>query len=900
MGWRRYFRRVRWDRDRREEIESYIQIETDDNIARGMPEEEARLAARRKFGNATRVREEIYRMNTVAFIDTFVRDMRYALRALRQNRAFTAAALLTLALGIGANTAVFSVVNSVLLRPLPYPHSEELVAVRHVAPGAAGLSVASGDLGVSPPMYFTYAEQNRTFQALGVWAVSTQTVTGLAEPEQARVAAISNGVLEALSVQPVLGRWIGPSDQAPAAPQTVMLSYGYWQRHFGGDRSLIGRSIRLDSLPREAVGVMPQGFKIVNADPDLIAPFAFDRGRVRLPGYPYECIGRLKPGVTIPQADADIARMVPVWIHSWPAPPGALLKTWETAWRITPALQPLKQDVVGNVGEILWVVMGAIARVMLIACANVANLLLVRAEARRQELAIRAALGAGWRQIAGELLTESVLLGLMGGILGAALAYEGLRFLVALGPANLPRLNEISLDGRTLAFTFALSILSGLLFGSLPAFKYAGGRIALGGRTLTVSRDRQRTRNALVVAQVALALVLLIGSGLMTRTFYALHNVDPGFTHPEQLQTMRLYIPTSLVREPEQVTRLQNDILDNLAAIPGVISAGFASAMPMEGIPDSRISHGPPTADAIYAEDKTYDPAQIPPLRLIKRVSPGFFRTAGARIVAGRKLTWNEVYGHRRVVVVSENLARELWGAPAAALGKRIREFPGMPWVEVIGVVQDIRENGVHEKAPAIVYWPSMFEMSSPASRSALCTVTFVIRSDRTGGDVFLKQIRQAVRSVNSNLAVASVRTMREIYDRSLARTSFTLVMLAIAGGMALALGIVGICGVLSYAVSQRRREIGVRLALGAQQGELLHMFVRHGLVLASAGVTIGLIAAVGLTRMLASLLFGIGPFDPLAFASAAAVSVLAGGLASFLPARRATAVDPVEVLKAE
>jgi predicted permease len=893
MGLRRFIRRAKWDRERLAEIESYVQIETDENLARGMRHAEAHAAARRKFGNSTLIREEIYSMNTVTFLDTLARDVRHEMRMLRRNPMFTSVALLTLGIGIGANTAVFSVVNSVLFEPLPYPKAEELVAIRQTAPGAAGLTSFSDGLPLSASMYFTYSDHNRTFQSMGVWVSDRANVTGLAEPEQVRVVGITDGVLQALDVSPVIGRWLSRADQIPNGPENVMLSYGYWQRRFGGARSVIGRTIRVDSRPRQIVGVMPRGFRLVNADFDLIGPLAFDRGKVILAGFGFQGIARVKPGVTTAQANADVARMLPIWMDSWSNGPGTDSHFYNV-WKITPAIRTLKQQVIGNVGDVLWVVMVTIGMVMLIACANVANLLLVRAETRQQELAIRAALGAGRGRIVRELLLESVLLGLIGGALGVGLAYGGLRLLVAIGPANLPRLEEISLDTRALGFTLILSLLSGLLFGLIPALKYAGLRISIAirsaGRTASMSRERHHSRNFLVVAQVAMALVLLVSAGLMIRTFQALRTVEPGFTHAEHLQTMRISIPDSLVAQPERVTRIQNAIADKLAALPGVTAAAFASEMPMEGF-DSRW-------DNIFAEDKAYR-GEVAPMRTFKSVSPGFFHTAGTRIVAGRELTWTEVYGLRPVGLVSENLARELWGTPSAALGKRFRQFAGMPWYEVIGVVQDVYEKGVHEKPPAIVYWPSMV-VYGPHYFDAVRTMTFVLRSDRAGTEGLLNEIRQAVWSVNSSLPLASVRTMQEIYDQSLARTSFTLVMLGIAGSMALVLGVIGIYGVMSYAVSQRRREMGIRLALGAQQSALRGMFIRSGLTLAGIGVAIGLAAAVALMRLMKSLLFGISPLDPVTYVAVPLILVTAAVLASYLPARRAAAVDPVEALRTE
>jgi predicted permease len=668
----------------------------------------------------------------------------------------------------------------------------------------------------------------------------------------------------------------------------------------GGDRSVIGRNLTVNSLPRQIVGVMPAGFRVINAESDLILPLAFDRGRVMLAGFGFNGIGRLKPGITIAQANADLAHLLPIWMDTWSNGPNSNGR-WYENWRIRPTLRPLKQQVVGNVGDVLWVVMGTIALVMLIACANVTNLLLVRAEARQHELALRAALGAGVSRIVRSLLVESLILGLVGGVIGVGVAYAGLRLLVAIGPANLPRLNEIAMDGRTFGFTLALSVLSGLFLGLIPALKYAGPRISAAlqsaGRTVSVSRERHRVRNILVVAQVALALVLLVSAGLMIRTAQALRTVEPGFTGAEHLQTLRISIPLSLIPDPQLVIRTQNDLADKLRAIPGVTSVGFASEAPME--------MAAPNWDNVFPEGKTY-PDHVAPLRRFEDVSPGFLRSTGTRLVAGRELTWTDIYDLRPVVMISENLAREFWGTPSAAIGKRLREFQGMPWEvpwnEVIGVVQDVRQNGIHEKPPEIVYWPVLTRnfFVPEGSLRVIRAVTFVIRSERAGTEGFLTQVRQAVWSENASLPLASVRTMREIYDESLATTSFTLVMLSIAGVMAMMLGVIGIYGVISYAVSQRRREIGIRVALGAEPGALRRLFVRYGLALASAGTAIGLAAAAGLTQLMKSVLFGISPVDPITYMSVPLVLVAAAVLASYLPARRASAVDPVETLRAE
>ena len=676
-----------------------------------------------------------------------------------------------------------------------------------------------------------------------------------------------------------------------------MLGYGYWQRRFGGDPSVVGRTISVNSQPRVIAGVMPRGFKVgnLNYDFDLLVPLAFDPVNERLAGFSSHGIGRLRPGVTIPQANADVARLLNVWMDSWTNGPGSHPK-WYLRWKIAPALEPLKQTVVGSIQAVLWVVMATICVVMLIACTNVANLLLVRADARQQELAVRSALGAGRWRIARELLLESVTLGLLGGAAGVAVAYAGLRLLTTIGPVDLPRLSEISLDGRSIAFTLILSVLSGLFFGAIPVLRYLPSQQStplLGAmRTSSVSRERQRGRNLLVVAQVAMALVLLISAALMIRTFLAMRNVDPGFSDPKSLQVMRLTIPETLVRNSMPVVRIQNSVLEKLAAIPGVSSTGFAASVPMSG--------AEPSWDEILIEGKTYD-GDNPPMRLYYYVSPDYFHTAGTRFIAGRDFTWAEIYNVRPIGIVSESLARELWGSPQAAIGKHFHEFPSQPWYEVVGVVQDVRENGVDQVSPATVYWPSLMPDGAAADKlGAWRNVYFAMRTNRAGTQTFINEMQQAVWSVNSDLPVADISTMQDIYADSMARTSFTLVMLAIAGSMALALGIIGIYGVISYTVSQRTREIGIRLALGAQKSELKWMFVRSALALTGIGIAIGVCSAASLMQLMKSLLFGTSPLDPATYLAVLLVLAASAAVASYLPARRAAAIDPVEALRAE
>src|SRR6266853_1133473 len=505
----------------------------------------------------------------------FKNQLRQVLRRLGRAPMFTVITLITLAAGVGANTVVFSVLEGVLLKPLPYPHSEELVGVWHTAPG-----INIPELNMSPSNYCIYREQGRTFQDIGMYQGDSVSVTGIGEPEQVASLNVTEATLSLLGVQPIVGRLFRHEDDVAGAPQTVVLSYGYWRRKFAGAARAVGQTLVVDGKARQIIGVLPNGFHFLDhEDPALIAPFQWDRNKTHLGNFSYEALARLKPGTTLQQANADVARMLPIVMSSFPAPPGFSIKLFEDA-KIGPNVRPLKRDVVGDVGSVLWVLMGSIGMVLLIACANVANLLLVRMEGRRQELALRSALGASWGRVAGELLLESLILGLLGSVVGLALAYGALRVLVAMAPAGLPRISEVGLNGPVLLFTLLIALVASLLFGSVPILKYAGARLTTGiregGRGLSQSKEQHRARNTLVVVQVALALVLLICSGLMIRTF-----------------------------------------------------------------------------------------------RALTKVNPGFLKTLGTPLVAGREITWTDTYNKIPAAMISESLAREYWGEPSNALGKR-------------------------------------------------------------------------------------------------------------------------------------------------------------------------------------------------------------------------------------
>jgi predicted permease len=524
--------------------------------------------------------------------------------------------------------------------------------------------------------------------------------------------------------------------------------------------------------------------------------------------------------------------------------------------------------------------------------------LLVRADSRQQELAVRAALGAGRGRIARELLVESLVLAGIGGAAGVAVALGGLRLLSAIGPANLPRLSEISLSLGSLCFTAGLAIFSGLFFGSIVSLKYsktgAGAALRGSGRTASAGRERHRSQNTLVVAQVAMALVLLVCAGLMIRSFIVLLHTRPGFSGPDHLQTMQVGVLKSVASDAVAVTRIQNEIADKLAQLPGVTSVGYAAAVPLAG--------EEPNWNSIFVQGRdAWGAKSVLPMRLFNNTSPNYFHTMDSQLIAGREFTWDDVYNQRPVGILSENLARELFGSAQAAIGKQITVFQPMPWHEVIGVVEDARQNGVDAPAPAIVYWPTMMpDLYGPEPLDAVRGVTFVVRSARAGTASLMQEMQQAVWHVNENLLVSGIRTMQEVQSKSLARTSFTLTMLGIAAAMALALGIVGIYGVISYSVSQRTREIGIRMALGAQKSGLRWLFVRSALKLAGAGTIIGLAAAVVAARLMRTLLFGVSPLDPISFTAVTLILCASAALAAFLPARRVTSINPVDALKAE
>ena len=797
-------------------------------------------------------------------------DVRHAARVFRKQPAFAAAAVLTLALGIGATTAIFSVVYGVLLKPLPFQEPERLVSLQQIAPHGAGTNHGRGT-------YLTYRENQQVFEGIGAWDPTDVSITGGGNPERVQGLLVSASTLPLLRVQPILGRAFNAEDDTPGSPRRVMLTYGYWQRRFAGADNVVGQQLVIDGRQTEVIGVLPASFKFLRTRAAIVLPMPLDVNAPRGISFGFQALARMKPGVTVAQANADVARMI------------SLLPPVFARLELRPNVRPLATEVIRNVGQILWILLAAVGVVLLIACGNVANLFLVRAEGRHQELAVRTALGASRGRIARALLSESVVLAAAGGLLGVLLAQAAIGLLRTIAPAELPRVDDIDIDWMVLLFTVSVSVSSGVLCGVVAVIRFGKPSIAAlkeGGRSASDAPGRQRTRNALVVGQIALALTLLVVSGLMIRTSIAMRQVDPGFTRPEEVQTFVVAIPESMIEDPQQTVRTFEGVTEQLARVPGVTSVGLSSSITMDGEDNGNYA----------AIEQFPDPAgAMVKLRRFKSIGSGYFETMGNRLVAGRSLTWNDIYNQRPVVIISEPLAREYWGEPAKAIGKRLRgSSPRFPWREIIGVSGNERDDGLTQPPTQIVYWPMLNE----AYRWR--TMAFVVRSTRVGTPGFVRELEQAVWSVNPNLPLATVQTLEEIEAMSMTQTSFALVMLGIAASVALLIGIVGIYGAIAYSAAQRTREIGVRMALGAQISDVRTLFLRHGLWLTTIGIAIGIGIALVLTRVISAFLFGVGPTDPITYA---AVSFVLAGMtlvATYLPAHRASRVDPVVALRGE
>ncbi|MFN2399371.1 MAG: ABC transporter permease [Gemmatimonadaceae bacterium] len=815
----------------------------------------------------------------------WMHELRQVTRKLARAPGFTTVSILTLALGIGATTAIFSVVNGVLLRPLPYPDPERLVGLWHTAPGIGIRQVEQ-----SEGTYFLYRGENRAFEGIGAYDEDAVNLTGGDEPERVASVSITAGLLPILGIPPLRGRWITEAEDQPGVPPVALIGESLWRRKFDADPGIVGRTIQVNGVSREIVGVMPATFGFPQTETQLWTPIAFDQSRVNAYDFSYSGIARLRRGVTLESARRDLQRLVPLIPERYPV--SFVTKEMFTELRLTPQVHPLRDDVVGDVGRVLWVILGTAGCVLLIACANVANLFLVRAEGRQKEVAVRTALGAGGADLLRLALTESLFLAALGGAVGIGLAIGGIHALVRLAPTSVPRLAEISVDARVLGVAALVTVLAGLFFSVLPLVRYRAMSLASmlreGGRGSSAGRARHRARNSLVVAQVALALVLLAGSGLMARSFWRLRSVDPGF-HVTNVLTLRLALPGATYPGHGDRARFYSRLVDRLRELSGVVAAGAVGKLPLR--PEGESNSG------TWIEDGAGGPDAVPPMHPNTPATDGYFKAMGIALLEGRDFAPAERERASGAVIVSEAFARHYW-KEESAIGKRVRPVPTAPWYAIVGVVGSVRGEALEKPPEEMIYYP-MVPIAGDTGSGVPYSMSFVVR---TTGDprAAMAAVRREVRALDTGLPIFNLHPMEEVIRGSMARTSFTLLLLGIASAVALVLGAVGIYGVISYTVSLRTREIGVRIALGASSSDVGWLVTRQGIALALIGVALGLGGAFGLTRLLRTLLFEVSPIDPLALGAASVALITVAAVASALPALRAAKVDPVEALRSE
>ncbi len=816
---------------------------------------------------------------------TGLNELRLAVRALLRRPGFTTVAVLTLALGIGANVAIFAVIDGVLLRPLSYPGSERIVVIDHHAPG-----LDLPDLTNSAGTIRFYRDEAPFFSALGAYQMSPVNLTGESQPARIQAVQVMPSMFRVLETQPALGRPFNAADATEGAAPVAILTHGTWVSRFGSDPGVVGKTVQLDGVTTEIVGVMPEGFAFPDPSVALLTPFYLDPNGA-FGSFGLRGVARLAPGVTLADARRRITELqsrLPAYFGDKDLTPDFMKKA---GWSVT--IDPLRKQMVGDVASALWIVLGTVGFVLLIACANVANLFLVRAEARQKEVAIRAAMGAGRGRLASVFLSESLVLGLAGGVMGILFAWGGVKLLVTFGPQSLPRIHDIGVDAPVLAFAAGLSVLAGLAFGSIPLTRILGRGLVRGlrdgGRGSTDGRERHRVRNVLVTGQLALALVLLVGSGLMVRTFQHLRSVDPGFD-PGNVLTVGLSLGgyQTVRGHLSEAAGFYQRVADQVAALPGVEHVGVTTALPLG---DGSWNGG---SFLIESEPRAED--DLPPVAMYKAVGPGYFEAMGMTLERGRTEKPSDVEDGVPVVWVNETFARTLLGGNA--LGKHIRWERGADstWAEVVGVVKDVREFGLTQPVRADAYLPLVTgKWGFPDLEVGYLVV-------KTAGDptALAQPIRDIVHRADASVPITRTSTMAEVVSRSMQRTSFTLVLLGIATLVALFLGAIGLFGVVSYVVSERTREIGIRIALGAHAEDIRRMVLRQGAGVGLAGVVLGLAGAFALTRLMGSLLFGVSATDPLSFLAAPVVLLAIVALATWLPARRASSIDPVEALRAE
>jgi putative ABC transport system permease protein len=815
-------------------------------------------------------------------MDSLLQDIRYSLRRLVKSPAFTFVVVLTLALGIGANTAIFSAVNAVLLRPLAFRDPERLVTIEHFYPSLGDLKTPA-----SAPGFRDYQARCHAFESMAVETNWAANLTGVGEPVRIQGARVSGRYFTTLGMPALVGRTLLSGEDSAGHDRVVVLSYGIWQRLFGGERSVVGQTLSLNGEGYQVVGVMPRDFRgAFNREVELWTPVVFrpdqlvdaERGHEFL-----NLVARMRPGVPPEQAAAEVRTLAAQLKTEYP-------DAYSSDWSLVTT--PLAQRTIGSVRPALLVLLGAVGFVLLIACANVANLLLARAAARSKEIAVRTALGASRERLLRQLLTESLLLALTGGLLGLGLAYWGVRSVAALNPGNLPRADEIGIDGSVMAFTLVVSVLTGLLFGLAPALHAAAadlhGMLKEGGRGSAGDRSGQGLRRMLVVAEVALALTLLTGAGLLVKSFARLQGVDPGFD-PDRLLTFNLALPPARYPSDTQQIAFTDQVLPALAAVPGVRAVGSTSVMPFGGS----------WSTSSFEIEAYQPPPKVPnPWGDIRIVSPGFFDALRIPLRRGRAFTEQDRLGAPLVAVVDDELVRRYWPKDEP-IGKRITYGPppgvadtsAREWIEVVGVVGHTKHEGLDAENRVQVYLPY-------AQRG----IPFLAVAVRTAGEPsrYEKALRAAVRSVDPDQPIANVRTMDDLINQSVGQRRLSMLLLSVFSGIALVLASIGIYGLMSYSVTQRSRELGVRIALGADRADVLRLVLRQGMRLALTGIVLGVGAAFALTRLIESQLYGVKATDPATFTVVAGLLALTALAANFIPALRATRVDPAVVLRDE
>jgi len=813
---------------------------------------------------------------------TLLQNFRFGLRVLAKNPTFTAAAVLCLALGIGATTAIFSVVDAVLLRPLPYAQSARLVRVFTEFP-----TFPNGGLRhfwFSAPEYLDLKRDTRSWDDLQAWVEQGVNLAGASEPVRAQAAFVTGGLLPMLGIAPLLGRSFAPEDDRPNVPRTTVLSYGLWQRGYGGDASILGRDIRLNGNPCTVIGVMPASFRFPPGETDpaeMWVPLQIDPAKPGGSGNHYlSVLGRLHPGINLPQAQGEMDRYV---VHMGQiASPHT--HSFDPRFH-TIVLDGFQDEVVHSVRRAMLVLLGAVIFVLLIACVNVANLLLARSEARRREIAVRAAIGAGTGRLLGQFVAEGILLSLAGAVLGVLLAFGGLRLLAATNAGSIPRAGEIAIDWQVLLFTLGVSLTTGMVFGLAPIMHMRPGMLneilkSAVGRT-TAGAAANRFRAVLVIGELALALVLLIGSGLMVKAFWKLQQVNAGI-EPDNLLTLRLSLPSTAYRDGPARAAFYAALVARIGSLPGVISAAAANELP----PSRQI-------DANDTAIEGFVPRPDGPLQNVDYWNPvtgRYFETVGARLVEGRFLNDNDGASSTPVAVVNQTMARTFW-PHESAVGHRLRTDPKEPWRTIVGVVGDIKNAGLDRATGTEVYFP--FAQFPQA-------MAYLVVHTRRDPMAAAGPVRNEIHALDRALPISDLRTMEDALNSDRARPRFLTLLLTLFSSLSLVLAALGIYGVISYSVAQRTNEIGIRMALGAQSGDVLRLVTLAGLRLALAGALLGSLAAFALTRTLSGLLFGVSSVDPITFAAMAGALIAVTMLACYFPARRASKVDPLVALRYE